>query len=313
MALLVTNRNEFDAAKGHCHRGLADAIRLGVEGEDKTTLILIALDTYVNLRQRQGDFSGAVTFAEEAYNNVVDAYDPIHPRQVQEAAGMLIFSMIQKGDLFNFERFAQQTYENLRDCKNGVDQEGDEVANGSYNLANVIHRQDGDLLKAEKLARSALLTREHLNSNNEGSSCNLLGKFEDKTQGLFERCLAICLRSEGPDGLNTAKASISIVRYYYELARRQPTVDTKRKYVLVSKSHIEEGFRIQTKIHGLTHPNTIETGLMLSVIMNELSRHDDDDDDDIDDDDGDNDDDDGHDDDYMVCSRDIKKDLRFDR
>jgi hypothetical protein len=74
--------------------------RLGVEGEEKTSLIFRALETYIELRQRKCDFSGAATFAEEAYNVVVIAYDCVHP-QVQEAAGMLISCQIQKGDLFN--------------------------------------------------------------------------------------------------------------------------------------------------------------------------------------------------------------------
>jgi ATP/maltotriose-dependent transcriptional regulator MalT len=82
------------------------------------------------LRQKRGDYSGAVTFAEEAYNVAVIAYDPVHP-QVQQAAGMLIACLIHNGDLCNAERFAQQTYENLRDRKNGMDQEGEEVAMGS--------------------------------------------------------------------------------------------------------------------------------------------------------------------------------------
>jgi hypothetical protein len=45
---------------------------------NKITLILFVSHTYINLRQCQGDFSGAVSFAEEAYNLVVDAYDQIH-------------------------------------------------------------------------------------------------------------------------------------------------------------------------------------------------------------------------------------------
>jgi hypothetical protein len=66
-------------------------------------LIYEALGTYVELRQSQGDHSGAVTFAEEAYNVVVIAYDCTHP-QVQQAAAMLIGSLIQKDDLFNAQR-----------------------------------------------------------------------------------------------------------------------------------------------------------------------------------------------------------------
>jgi hypothetical protein len=278
MALAAMNRNQFDVADGHSHRCLAYARWLRVEGEVKITSILEALGTCVDVRQRQGDHSGAVTFAEEAYNVVVDAYDPVH-RQVQQAAGMLISCLIHNGDLSNAERFAQQTYENLRDRKNGIDQEGEEVAHGSYNLADVIYRQEGDLLKAEKLARGALLIREKLYSGNEGASCDLLarilqsqGKFEDETQGLFERSLAIFIRNEGPDGANTAVMSVNIGLYYYQLAEGQPIVDTKRKYFLVSKSHVEEGFRIKTKIHGPTHPRTVQAAHYLSILTRELLR-----------------------------------------
>jgi G3E family GTPase len=160
IALVAMNRNHFDVAEGHCLRGLANAKRLGVEGENKTTLISRALNVYVELRHYDTDkeISQVVTFAEEAYNVVVIAYDCVHP-QVQEAAGILINCLVQKGELFNAERFAQQTYENLRDRKNGINQEGVKVAMGSYTLANVIYLQKGDLLKAEKLAREALRIR----------------------------------------------------------------------------------------------------------------------------------------------------------
>jgi tetratricopeptide (TPR) repeat protein len=280
MALSVINRNQLDVAEGHSHRCLAIARRLRVEGEDKVTSIFEALGTCVDVRQRKGDYSGAVTFAEEAYNVVVIAYDCVHP-QVQNAAGLLIACLIHNGDLFNAERFAQQTYENLRDRKNGMNQEGEEVAMGSYNLADVIYRQEGDLLKAEKLAREALRIRFLLYSSDEhmiGGSCDLLarilksqGKFEDETKRLFERSLAIFIRMEGPDGANTAVVNINIGSYYHDLARRQPTVDTKRKYFLISKSHIQEGFRIQTKILGPTHPRTVQVANFLSSLMNELS------------------------------------------
>eukprot|EP00596_Hydrurales_sp_CCMP1899_P001314 CAMPEP_0119035202 /NCGR_PEP_ID=MMETSP1177-20130426/2149_1 /TAXON_ID=2985 /ORGANISM="Ochromonas sp, Strain CCMP1899" /LENGTH=117 /DNA_ID=CAMNT_0006993173 /DNA_START=401 /DNA_END=751 /DNA_ORIENTATION=+ len=117
-------------------------------------MIFHALSTYCSLRERQGNYSDAVTFAEECYNLVVEAYDPVHP-QVQEAAGVLINILIRKGDLFDGERYAQVTYGNLRDKKNGIDQESEAVATGAYNLANVIYRQKGDLIKAEELARES--------------------------------------------------------------------------------------------------------------------------------------------------------------
>jgi tetratricopeptide (TPR) repeat protein len=279
MAWITMNRNQFDVAEGHSHRCLANARRLRVEGEDKVTSIMTDLGACVGVQQRQGNYSGAVPFAEEAYNVVVIAYDCVHP-QVQQAAGMLIECLIHNGDLVDAGRFAQQTYENLRDRKNGMNQEGEEVANGSYNLADVIYRQKGDLLKAEELAREALLIREKLNIDNESANCcHLLarilqsqGKFEDETQGLFEHSLAIYIRNEGPDGVNTAMASISTGLYHYQLAKIQPTVDTKRKYLLISKLYIEEALRIRTKIYGPTHPNTIEAVSILSDVISALSR-----------------------------------------
>jgi hypothetical protein len=54
------------------------------------------LKSYISLRQRQGDYSGAITFAEEAYNVAVIAYDCVHP-QVQEAAGISISYLFHNG------------------------------------------------------------------------------------------------------------------------------------------------------------------------------------------------------------------------
>jgi hypothetical protein len=166
MASVTMGRNQFDVAEGLCRRYFANVRKLGAEGEDKITLIFEALGAYVKLRQRKGDHSDAVTFAEEAYNVAVIAYDPVHPHpQVQQAAGILIECLIHNSDLSNAERFAQQTYENLRDRKNGINQEGEEVAIDLYNLADVIHRQGGDLLKGEELARNALNIRKQFDSS----------------------------------------------------------------------------------------------------------------------------------------------------
>jgi hypothetical protein len=113
-------RNQLDIAEGHCQRCLAHSRRYGLEGEMKITHILGALRIYCDLRRRQNHYSGAVVFAEVAYNLVVEAYDPVHP-QVQEAAGVLIEVLIAKGDYYDAERYAQVTYGNLRDKKNGID------------------------------------------------------------------------------------------------------------------------------------------------------------------------------------------------
>jgi hypothetical protein len=109
MAGVTINRNQLDVAEGHCQRCLAYSRRYGLEGEKKITDILAALMTYCTLRERRTDYSGAVAFAEEAYNLVVETYDPSHSQvsQEQEAAGVLIEVLIAKGDLFDAERYGK--------------------------------------------------------------------------------------------------------------------------------------------------------------------------------------------------------------
>jgi flagellar hook assembly protein FlgD len=101
---------------------------------------------------------------------------------VQGADGVLIQVLISKGDLFDAERYAQVNYGNLRDKKNGMDQEGEEMARGAFNLADMIFKQNGDLIKAEELARESLRIKSLIyRSDNRtvGNSCNLLARIMD--------------------------------------------------------------------------------------------------------------------------------------
>jgi hypothetical protein len=294
MARVTVDRRQFDAAEGHCQRCLVYSRRYELEGEEKTTSIFEALQIYSTLRQHQGSLSDALTITEECYNLVVETYDPVHP-QVQEAAGMLIHILIRKGDLYDAERYAQVTYENLRDKKNGMDQESEAVAMGAfnlanviyqqkreaYNLANVISQQDGDLIKAEELARESLRIRSlifHSNHERVGIICNLLAnilriqsKLGDETRVLLERYLAISTRNQGPDGSQTAVANYNLGLFHYQLALEQATDDLKQTQLLLAKSHHEETLRIRSKIYGPTHPETVATASRLASVTSVLS------------------------------------------
>jgi tetratricopeptide (TPR) repeat protein len=281
LAVVAMDRAHFDVAEGHCHRCLVNSRKLSVEGENKTSLIFEALCTYVELRRRQQNYESAVTFAEDAYNLVVTAYNPVH-RQVQEAAGRLIDCLTSKGDLFNAGRYAEITYSNLRDHKNGMNQEGEEVGEGAYNWANVIYLSNGDLTKAEVLAREALNIRERFHGpyhSNVGRSCILLAtilqkqdELGDQTKKLFERSIAIFIRDVGLDGANTAGAYVTIGQFYIKVARIQSTVDLKRKQLLLAKSYVERGLQIYFQRYGSAHPNTINSVTQLAMISNELSK-----------------------------------------
>jgi hypothetical protein len=106
MAGVAIYRRQYDIADGHCQQCLAYSRKSGIFDEKRTNLIFLALRAYCNLHERQGKLSQAVDFAEECYNTVVVAYDPVHP-QVQEAAGVLIDILISKGNLLDAERYAQ--------------------------------------------------------------------------------------------------------------------------------------------------------------------------------------------------------------
>jgi hypothetical protein len=166
--------------------------------------------------------------------------------------------------------------------KNGIDQEGEGVAEGAYNLATVIFRQDdGDLIKGEKLARESLRIRTRLHGSNNieiGKSCLLLARilimqdeFGDETKKLFERSLAISVVNEGPDGTNTVVGNIYIGQFHYTLAMVQSVLSTKRTQLLLAKSYTEEAIRIEMKIHNPTHPIYVGATSVLSHILRELS------------------------------------------
>jgi tetratricopeptide (TPR) repeat protein len=281
MARVTVDRRQFDAAEGHCQRCLVYSRRYNLEGEEKTTSIFEALQTYSTLRQHQCNLSDALTIAEECYNLVVEAYNPVHP-QVQEAAGMLIHILISKGDLFDAERYAQVTYGNLRDKKNGIDQESEAVAEGAYNLANVIYQQKGDLIKAEELARESLRIRSLIFDSNAqivGNSCSFLAnilsrqsKLGDETRRMYEHDLAISTRNQGPDGSNTAVANYNLGLFHRQLLHEQATFELKLTQLLLAKSHFKEALRIRSKIHGPTHPETVFAASNLADVTSVLSR-----------------------------------------
>jgi tetratricopeptide (TPR) repeat protein len=280
-AMIYQYRNQFVIAESHCQRAISYARRYNEEGETKTTLLLDALTIYCELRIRQGDSEGGVQLAEEAYNHVAVAYNPVQP-QVQKAAGVLIDCLIHKGDLYDAERFSQVTLESLKDPANGIDQESEAVANGYYNLGNVINRQKGDLVRAEMLGRESLRIRAQLYGNDDfrvGDSIGLLadilrkqGNLGDEVKELFERSLAIDVKHEGPDGVNTSISNANLGQFHDEQAQTLIPAVERKEHLQLSKFYYTEALRIDTKIFGLAHRDTINTESKLSRISRELSE-----------------------------------------
>jgi tetratricopeptide (TPR) repeat protein len=280
-AFVHLHRNQFDLANSCCQRALSHARLYEGEEEVKTQLLCQALTVYGKLQADEGKYADAVASAEEAYDCLAVAYNPVHP-EVQKAAGTLIEYLTHKGDMYNSERFAQATLDSLKDPANKVDQQSEEVARGYYNLANVINQQKGDLVKAEMLARESLRILIQLFDNNHphvGISNGLLGNIlqsqgnlGNETKELFERSLAINIKSDGPDGLNTAVSYNCFGDFYHQLAESQQIPEAKKEYLHLSQSKYKEALRLCAKAYGPNNLRTVQTSSILSSISRKLSE-----------------------------------------
>jgi tetratricopeptide (TPR) repeat protein len=244
--------------------------------EEKPGLLCAALSAYSHLRSIQGKYDEAVAFAEQAYDIVAIFYNPVHPK-VQEAAGTLIQCLSRKGDYYDSERFAEAVLSSLKDPKNGVNQNSEEVAQGYSDLGNVIYLQGGDYLKAETLIRESLRIRSLLNDNehqNVGLSVGLLasilkaqGKLGNETKELMDRSLAIDTKHFGPDGVNTAISTARIGAFYHQLAETtSQSADSKINYLRLSETSFKEALRINMKTRGPNHSGTMDVSSKLSIV-----------------------------------------------
>jgi hypothetical protein len=114
------------------------------------------------------------------------------------------------------------------DCKKGVDQENEAIATGAYNLADIIYRQNGDLIRAEELARECLRIRTLLydsGHNSVGLSCSLLasilgaqGNLGSETRALFDYSLSVSILNAGPDGMNRSTLNYNMGAFHDQRA-----------------------------------------------------------------------------------------------
>jgi tetratricopeptide (TPR) repeat protein len=280
IATICKQRNQFDLAENHCQQALSYAQLFEGKEEDKTQFVRSALKILYALRRDQGNYDEGLTFAEEAYNGVAIAYNPVHP-EVQNAAGMLIECLIMKGDFDHAEKFAQMTLDSLKDPGNGLDQQSEPVAKGYCDLGKVISQQKGDYVKADKLVRESLRIRSRLHDAHHhlvGLSIGLLayilqaqGNLGSETKELHERALVITIHNYGSEGINTAASNFNMGAFYYLQAQGSKTTETKKYHFQLSESKYNESLRIYTVVLGPDNPRTIEASSALSYAIRGLN------------------------------------------
>jgi tetratricopeptide (TPR) repeat protein len=281
IARIHTRRSQSDRAENHCQQALSFARMYEGEEELKTDLLFKAFRRYSIFHTNQGNYDEALTFAEEAYNCVAIAYNPVHP-EVQNAASTLIECLTCKGDFDRAETFAQMTLDCLKDPGNGLDQQSEAVARGYHDLGAVINQQKGDYVKAERLARESLRIRSHLYDAHHqmvGLSIGLLasilqsqGNLGSETRQLYEHSLTIDIKKFGSEGVNTAISNQNIGNFYYFRAEVSEIAKTKKDNLQLSESKYKESLRIYTKVLGPDNPRTIRASSALSIVSRKLSE-----------------------------------------
>jgi tetratricopeptide (TPR) repeat protein len=280
-ASIYVQSNQCDMAEIYCQRALSYARLYEGKEEEKAEVLSKALQTFYELHGTQGNYTAALPFAEEAYNVVAMAYNPVHPK-VQEAAATLIECLCNKGDLYDAERFAQASLDSLKDPANKINQESEEVARGYHALARIIRKQEGDLVRAEMLIRESLRIRVQIHGANHhftGLSYGLLGtilqsqnKLDNETKELLVHAHSINKNDYGPDGYNTAVSTVNLGNYYHLLSEDIQTLESKVKNLHLSKSYFKEALRIETKIFGPNNSRTKELADLISFISYKLSE-----------------------------------------
>lgn len=71
------------------------------------------------------------------------------------------------------------------------------MAEGAYNLADIIRLQKGDLIKAEKIARESLRIREALRIKLSEPHLVRMHRYADHKVGISKDLLARILRDQG--------------------------------------------------------------------------------------------------------------------
>lgn len=195
---------------------------------------------------------------------------------MQEAARVLINDLIHERNLETAGTYALQTYDNLRDKNNGLNQESEDIAGGAHRLAHVRYQNNGDMIKAEKIAREVMrIKHDHGLLGDSGILLARIlqtqGKLGNETTELYERSLVIFVRHGGVDGLNTATGNTSIGDFYQQRAESK-TPALRKVELLKAQGYYKEAVRIYSKIYGPHNSNTTKTAPALKAIVFELSR-----------------------------------------
>lgn len=280
LADLYASQGRFEEAEYHCRECLKFATL--TVGESHTIELFKALRTFGYLHERQSNYVKAISYFEDAYICVSEAYGPVHPR-VQEAAGYLTDSLLQSKSYARAEGYARINYESLIDPSSGISPDSFEVARGAQQLAQICYSTPSNLgiitVGCEEgmlLARKALLIIERVfppDHINVGSSINDLarvllksGCLGDETMDLFRRALAVYLVCDGVDGILVMGANENLGSVHYKRGLLSTAADQRTSEFRLSNNYFDEALRISLIVFGSGHEVTSQLQESLSCV-----------------------------------------------
>jgi hypothetical protein len=154
------------------------------------------------------------------------------------------------------------------------------LADVTYKLIYESKQEGWDILEAEMLARKAIRIYEKIYGHNNlayqatafqvlSKILTSIGNHDVEAKDLFEKALSIYVDSEGTNGHNVA-----IMNYQLGLFHLRMAVADKTTYGMariregaISKIYWKEAIRINTKLHGSTHDQTLQSISMLSGMI----------------------------------------------
>ena len=205
IASIYIFRKQFDEASTHCEHTLMFA-QLTI-GEERVERVYFSLVLLAQIRGTLGRNLEAIDLCEKAYILVSDAHGPVHPI-VQKSILELIYQLIQSKNYKRADDFCRINYENLTDPLFGVDQEGEFLAEGTRQIAEIWLFKDAPCdekaaflaaEEAEALAKKACRLADKVfgpNSREVVMYCSVLreilirrDKYTEETRAVLERLL----------------------------------------------------------------------------------------------------------------------------
>lgn len=273
---------DYVKAESHADKGISYAKLIIIE-EERVELLSLALRKKARIFYYQFKYKEAQLVYEEMYNALVEVYQPDHPK-VLAAANQMIQNLIDLKEFGDAERYARISYDCLT---RPVDTESIGVAHAAMALADVTYKliceskQEGwNMLEAEMLARKAIRIYEkiygHDNLAYQATAFQVLSKIltsignhDIEAKDLFEKALSIYVDSEGTNGHNVAIMNYQLGLFHLKMAMAdKATYGTAWiREGAISKIYWKEAIRINTKLHGPTHDQTLQSISMLSGMI----------------------------------------------